>query len=71
MVDGSYAFGNNNIINSANTFVLGNNVNNKGLDTSNNPTAMGSTVENSIYLGNQTTATADAGYNLTTSGESG
>lgn len=71
VVDGSYAFGNNNIINSANTFVLGNNVNNKGLDTSNNPTAMGSTVENSIYLGNQTTATADAGYNLTTSGESG
>ena len=71
VVDGSYAFGNNNIINSANTFVLGNNVNNKGLDTSNNPTAMGSTVENSIYLGNQTTATANAGYNLTTSGESG
>ena len=71
VVDGSYAFGNNNIINSANTFVLGNNVNNKGLDTSNNPTAMGSTVENSIYLGNQTTATADAGYNLTTSGKSG
>ena len=71
VVDGSYAFGNNNIINSANTFVLGNNVNNKGLDASNNPTAMGSTVENSIYLGNQTTATADAGYNLTTSGESG
>ena len=71
VVDGSYAFGNNNIINSANTFVLGNNVNNKGLDTSNNPTAMSSTVENSIYLGNQTTATADAGYNLTTSGKSG
>lgn len=71
VVDGSYAFGNNNIINSGNTFVLGNNVNNKGLDASNNPTAMGSTVENSIYLGNQTTATADAGYNLTTSGESG
>ena len=71
VVDGSYAFGNNNIINSANTFILGNNVNNKGLDTSNNPTAMGSTVENSIYLGNQTTATADAGYNLTTSGKSG
>ena len=71
VVDGSYAFGNNNIINSANTFVLGNYVNNKGLDTSNNPTAMGSTVENSIYLGNQTTATANAGYNLTTSGKSG
>ena len=71
VVDGSYAFGNNNVINSANTFVLGNNVNNKGLDTSNNPTAMGSTVENSIYLGNQTTAVANAGYNLTTSGESG
>ncbi|WP_314342598.1 YadA-like family protein [Simonsiella muelleri] len=71
VVDGSYAFGNNNIINSANTFVLGNNVNNKGLDTSNNPTAMSSTIENSIYLGNQTTATADAGYNLTTSGKSG
>ena len=50
-VSGSYAVGNDNIIDSSNTFVLGNDINNKG-----NSTPVGHTVENSIYLGNKTTA---------------
>ncbi|WP_118808900.1 ESPR-type extended signal peptide-containing protein [Haemophilus haemolyticus] len=50
-VSGSYAVGNDNIIDSSNTFVLGNDINNKG-----NSTAVGHTVENSVYLGNKTTA---------------
>ena len=50
-VSGSYAVGNNNIIDSSNTFVLGNDINNKG-----NSTPVGHTVENSVYLGNKTTA---------------
>ncbi|MDH2925465.1 trimeric autotransporter adhesin [Nicoletella semolina] len=41
---GSYAVGNNNVINSSNTFVLGSGVKN--------------TIENSVYLGNQTQVTA-------------
>ncbi|MDP8100674.1 YadA-like family protein [Phocoenobacter atlanticus] len=57
-VEGSYSVGNDNVINSSNTFVLGNNVNNSGKkDTDGKPVAQGDTVENSIYLGNQTTAT--------------
>ncbi|MDP8170368.1 YadA-like family protein [Pasteurella skyensis] len=73
-VDGSYSLGNNNVINSSNTFVLGNNVNNSGetevlKDAKGNilkdkdgkprtrPVAQGDTVENSVYLGNKTTAT--------------
>uniref|UniRef100_UPI001864651F YadA family autotransporter adhesin n=1 Tax=Haemophilus haemolyticus TaxID=726 RepID=UPI001864651F len=50
-VSGSYAVGNDNIIDSSNTFVLGNDINNKG-----NSTPVGHTVENSVYLGNKTTA---------------
>ncbi|WP_051453342.1 ESPR-type extended signal peptide-containing protein, partial [Glaesserella parasuis] len=63
-IDGSYAFGNDNVITSSNTFVLGNNVNNKrdsnGALTWMSATPEG-TVENSVYLGNNTTATAGDG----------
>uniref|UniRef100_UPI002353CCCC YadA-like family protein n=1 Tax=Actinobacillus porcinus TaxID=51048 RepID=UPI002353CCCC len=61
-VSGSYAIGNDNVINSSNTFVLGNDVNNK-LDADGKITgqAAGNTVENSVYLGNKTTATAGDG----------
>lgn len=44
-VDGSYSIGNNNYINSSNTFILGNNVNKNG--TNNLPS-----IANSVYLGN-------------------
>ncbi|WP_273384552.1 YadA family autotransporter adhesin, partial [Actinobacillus porcinus] len=59
---GSYAIGNDNVINSSNTFVLGNDVNNK-LDANGKITgqAAGNTVENSVYLGNKSTATAGDG----------
>ena len=59
---GSYAIGNDNVINSSNTFVLGNDVNNK-LDADGKITsqAAGNTVENSVYLGNKSTATAGDG----------
>ena len=50
-VSGSYALGNDNIIDTSNTFVVGNEVNNKG-----DSTPVGHTVENSVYLGNKTTA---------------
>ncbi len=109
-VQGSYAFGNDNVINSSNTFVLGNNVNaaldpqtgkpieiigertdrngNVIKDAQGNPVkgVIGyealkdengnaiSTVENSVYLGNKTTATAGnkAGTrNLTKDGKKG
>ncbi|MDY6215578.1 MAG: YadA-like family protein [Actinobacillus porcinus] len=61
-VSGSYAIGNDNVINSSNTFVLGNDVNNK-LDADGKITgqAAGNTVENSVYLGNKSTATAGDG----------
>ncbi|MDO9764822.1 YadA-like family protein [Glaesserella parasuis] len=63
-IDGSYAFGNDNVITSSNTFVLGNNVNNKR-DSNGALTWMSAipegTVENSVYLGNNTTATAGDG----------
>ncbi|MDY5421059.1 YadA-like family protein [Actinobacillus porcinus] len=59
-VTGSYAIGNDNYITSSNTFVLGNDVNNSG-NTNGQPVAMGETVENSVYLGNKTTATAGDG----------
>ena len=59
-VSGSYAIGNDNVINSSNTFVLGNDVNNRGNENG-KPVAMGDTVENSVYLGNKTTATAGDG----------
>ena len=61
-VSGSYAIGNDNVINSSNTFVLGNDVNNK-LDANGKITgqAAGNTVENSVYLGNKSTATAGDG----------
>lgn len=73
-VSGSYAIGNDNVINSSNTFVLGNEVNNKGTVTDGKPDAVGSTVENSVYLGNKTTATAgnQAGTrNLKQNGDAG
>lgn len=61
-VSGSYAIGNDNVINSSNTFVLGNNVNNSGTVGANGkPVAQGNTVDNSVYLGNNTTATAGNG----------
>ncbi|VTU06367.1 YadA domain-containing protein [Actinobacillus porcinus] len=62
VVSGSYAIGNDNVINSSNTFVLGNDVNNK-LDANGKITgqAAGNTVENSVYLGNKSTATAGDG----------
>ena len=61
-VEGSYAVGNDNVINSSDTFVLGNNVNNTGtLDSNGKPKAVSNTVENSVYLGNKTTATAGDG----------
>ena len=59
-VTGSYAIGNDNYITSSNTFVLGNDVNNSGNENG-QPVAMGETVENSVYLGNKTTATAGDG----------
>ena len=56
---GSYALGSNNVITSSNTFVLGNNVNSK--PTENKGVApIGETVENSVYLGNETTVTGGA-----------
>ncbi|MDD6910324.1 YadA family autotransporter adhesin, partial [Actinobacillus minor] len=57
---GSYAIGNDNVITSSNTFVLGNDVNNSG-NVNGQPVAMGNTVENSVYLGNKSTATAGDG----------
>ena len=56
---GSYALGSNNVITSSNTFVLGNNVNSKPTE-SKGVAPIGETVENSVYLGNQTTATGGA-----------
>ncbi|MDP8079029.1 YadA family autotransporter adhesin, partial [Phocoenobacter skyensis] len=74
-VSGSYAIGNDNVINSSNTFVLGNNVNNSGdKDEANKPIAQGSSVENSVYLGNKTTATKGnqvGTKNLTQTGQKG
>ncbi|NOL51165.1 YadA-like family protein [Pelistega suis] len=77
-VEGSYAIGNDNVINSSNTFVLGNNVNNSGTVGANGkPVAQGNTVQNSVYLGNNTTATAGNGSqtgslsNLKTDGTAG
>ena len=56
---GSSAFGNNNVINSADTFVLGSNVNNSGqVDGFGNAIPISNTVTNSVYLGNNTVATA-------------
>ena len=69
---GSYAFGNNNVITTKNTFVLGNDVNNAG-----NSTPREGTVENSVYLGNKSTATAGDGsrtaslYNIKQDGTKG
>ena len=69
---GSYAFGNNNVITTKNTFVLGNDVNNAG-----NSTSREGTVENSVYLGNKSTATAGDGsrtaslYNIKRDGTKG
>ena len=69
---GSYAFGNNNVITTKNTFVLGNDVNNAG-----NSTSREGTVENSVYLGNKSTATAGDGsrtaslYNIKQDGTKG
>lgn len=58
-VTGSYAIGNDNVINSSNTFVLGHNVNNSGKkDADGKWIAAGQSVDNSVYLGNETTATA-------------
>ncbi|QBQ62958.1 hypothetical protein EXH44_01300 [Actinobacillus indolicus] len=54
--DRSYAFGNNNTITTADTFVLGSNVSRNADGTDN---AVG-TVANSVYLGNGTEATAGA-----------
>ena len=68
----SYAFGNNNVITTKNTFVLGNDVNNAG-----NFTSREGTVENSVYLGNKSTATAGDGsrtaslYNIKQDGTKG
>ncbi|WP_273396551.1 YadA family autotransporter adhesin, partial [Actinobacillus porcinus] len=74
-VSGSYAVGNNNVINSSNTFVFGSNVNNSGqVDSAGKPVAMGDTVENSVYLGDRTTATKGNGVgtrNRTVTGEVG
>ena len=69
---GSYAFGNNNVITTKNTFVLGNDINNAG-----NSTSREGTVENSVYLGNKSTATAGDGsrtaslYNIKQDGTKG
>ena len=69
---GSYAFGNNNVITTKNTFVLGNDVNNAG-----NSSSREGTVENSVYLGNKSTATAGDGsrtaslYNIKQDGTKG
>ena len=69
---GSYAFGNNNVITTKNTFVLGNDVNNAG-----NSISREGTVENSVYLGNKSTATAGDGsrtaslYNIKQDGTKG
>ena len=69
---GSYALGNNNVITTKNTFVLGNDVNNAG-----NSTSREGTVENSVYLGNKSTATAGDGsrtaslYNIKQDGTKG
>ena len=56
---GSYALGSNNVITSSNTFVLGNNVNSKPTE-SKGVAPIGETVENSVYLGNETTVTGGA-----------
>ena len=79
-VDGSYSIGNHNVINSSNTFVLGNDVNRKSEKGANGeiirptkdgkPVALGKTVENSVYLGNKTTATAGT-KNLKVDGKEG
>ncbi|UTO23040.1 YadA-like family protein [Moraxella sp. FZLJ2109] len=52
--DRSYAFGNNNTITTADTFVLGSNVS-RNADGTDNPLG---TVKNSVYLGNGTEVTA-------------
>ncbi|MDP8184901.1 ESPR-type extended signal peptide-containing protein [Phocoenobacter skyensis] len=54
-VEGVYSIGNDNAINSSDTFVLGNNVNSKKV--AGKTVAQGDTVENSVYLGSKTTAT--------------
>ena len=56
---GSYALGSNNVITSSNTFVLGNNVNSKPAENK-GVAPIGETVENSVYLGNETTVTGGA-----------
>lgn len=52
-VDGNYSIGNNNVINTSSTFVLGSSVNARA-----DGSTIGSTVENSIYLGDNTAVTA-------------
>ncbi|QLB43052.1 YadA-like family protein [Mannheimia pernigra] len=57
-VSGSHVIGNNNIITSSNTYVLGSSINNKG-----NYTKIGGTVSNSVYLGDDSSVRADQGKN--------
>ncbi|QTM01530.1 YadA-like family protein [Mannheimia sp. ZY171111] len=57
-VSGSHVIGNNNIITSSNTYVLGSSINNKG-----NYTKIGGTVSNSVYLGDNSSVRADQGKN--------
>ncbi|WP_439286927.1 YadA-like family protein [Lonepinella sp. BR2357] len=70
--DGSYSVGNNNYISTANTFALGNNIGTKSTATSGLTTAdqLG-TVENSVYLGSNSTAVSAAGKNTTVDGAEG
>lgn len=72
-IKGSYAFGNDNVITTTNTFVLGNNINNKG-NVDGMPVAIGNTVENSVYLGNASIIAKGAAVgtkNLKTDGTAG
>ncbi|MDO4433193.1 MAG: ESPR-type extended signal peptide-containing protein, partial [Alysiella sp.] len=57
----SAAVGSNNYINSENTLVLGNGINTVVENGARKP--IGNTVANSVYLGNDSTARADAGKN--------
>ncbi|QLB40002.1 ESPR-type extended signal peptide-containing protein [Mannheimia pernigra] len=56
---GSRVIGNNNAVNSQNTFVLGNGIN----TAADGKTLLGNTVANSVYLGNDSSVRADKGKN--------
>ena len=56
----AFILGNNNVVNSSNTYVLGSNVNNSATAGA-TPVPYGKTAENSVYLGDNSTASTASG----------